>query len=144
LDTLFDESGERARREVAPLAVRLRPRTLDEFVGQEPAVGPGTWLRAAIERDQLSSLILYGPAGTGKTSLARIIAAVTKAAWDKDSIDITEKLSDIFTGHIFRINPFDFNIRIKRITGMLHRLNHRNIGILKFHIFSDKTNPRLP
>ncbi len=81
MDTLFDESGERARREVAPLAVRLRPRTLDEFVGQEVAVGPGTWLRSAIERDQLSSLILYGPAGTGKTSLARIIAAVTRAAF---------------------------------------------------------------
>jgi putative ATPase len=81
VDTLFDESGERARREVAPLAVRVRPRTLDEFVGQQAAVGPGTWLRAAIERDQLSSLILFGPAGTGKTSLARIIAAATKAAF---------------------------------------------------------------
>ncbi len=81
MDTLFDESGERARREVAPLAVRLRPRTLDEFVGQQAAVGPGTWLRSAIERDQLSSLILFGPAGTGKTSLARIIAAATKAAF---------------------------------------------------------------
>lgn len=81
MESLFDESGERARREVAPLAVRLRPRTLDEFVGQGAAVGAGTWLRAAIERDQLSSLILFGPAGTGKTSLARIIAAATKAAF---------------------------------------------------------------
>jgi putative ATPase len=85
VDTLFDESGERARREVAPLAVRLRPRTLEEFVGQGAAVGPGTWLRTAIERDQLSSLILYGPAGTGKASLARIIAAATEAAFDEVS-----------------------------------------------------------
>ncbi|MBI5231131.1 MAG: replication-associated recombination protein A [Coriobacteriales bacterium] len=57
----------------------MRPRTLDEFVGQQGAVGEGTWLRRAIERDALSSVILYGPAGTGKTSLARIVASATKA-----------------------------------------------------------------
>jgi putative ATPase len=59
----------------------MRPRTLNEFVGQERAVGAGTWLRRSIEADDLSSLILYGPAGTGKTSLARIIAAATRAAF---------------------------------------------------------------
>lgn len=63
----------------APLAVRMRPRNLDEFVGQKEAVGQGSWLRSAIERDVLSSVILYGPAGTGKTSLARVIAHTTKA-----------------------------------------------------------------
>lgn len=57
----------------------MRPRTLDEFVGQADAVGPGTVLRTAIELDALSSLIFYGPAGTGKTSLARIIAGITNA-----------------------------------------------------------------
>jgi putative ATPase len=63
----------------APLAARMRPRTLDEFVGQEAIVGPGRLLRRAIQADQLSSLIFYGPPGTGKTTLARVIANTTKA-----------------------------------------------------------------
>lgn len=63
----------------APLATRVRPRTLDELVGQEHVVGQGTLLRRAIEADKLSSLILWGPPGTGKTTLARIIANSTKA-----------------------------------------------------------------
>lgn len=76
---LFDDHAERHLFEEAPLAARMRPRTLDEFVGQQTALGPGTALRAAIELDALSSLILYGPAGTGKTSLARIVAGMTSA-----------------------------------------------------------------
>jgi len=76
---LFDDTAERSLTEGAPLAARMRPRTLDEFVGQGDAVGPGTVLRTAIEIDALSSLILYGPAGTGKTSLARVIAGMTEA-----------------------------------------------------------------
>ena len=69
------------RAEVAPLAVRMRPRTLDEVVGQTDAVGPGSWLRSAIEGDSLSSVILFGPAGTGKTSLAHVIAEHTRATF---------------------------------------------------------------
>lgn len=76
---LFDEAAEDRIEQGAPLAARMRPRTLDEFVGQAEAVGPGTVLRTAIEIDALSSLIFYGPAGTGKTSLARLIAGMTKA-----------------------------------------------------------------
>jgi putative ATPase len=76
---LFDDAAERRLEVGAPLAARMRPRTLDEFVGQHEAVGPGTVLRTAIELDAVSSLILYGPAGTGKTSLARIIAGMTQA-----------------------------------------------------------------
>ena len=57
----------------------MRPRTLDEFVGQREAVGEGTWLRRAIDADALFSLILYGPAGTGKTSLARLLADAVDA-----------------------------------------------------------------
>ena len=76
--SLFDDSADAARAQAAPLAARMRPRTLGEFVGQSAAVGPGTWLRSAIDADMLSSVILFGPAGTGKTSLARIISEATQ------------------------------------------------------------------
>jgi len=76
---LFDHHREAQIDAEAPLAARLRPRTLDEFVGQDAVVGPGRLLRRAIQADQLSSLIFYGPPGTGKTTLARIIANTTSA-----------------------------------------------------------------
>ena len=81
METLFTAMENERRAEVAPLAVRMRPRTLDEVVGQIDAVGPGSWLRSAIEGDSLSSVILFGPAGTGKTSLAHVIAEHTKATF---------------------------------------------------------------
>ncbi|MBR3181300.1 MAG: replication-associated recombination protein A [Eggerthellaceae bacterium] len=79
MDTLFTEVEDRAAFANAPLAVRMRPRTLDELVGQGEACGPGSWLRTAIERDVLTSVILFGPAGTGKTSIAHIVAESTQA-----------------------------------------------------------------
>lgn len=79
MDSLFDESAKDALKAAAPLAARMRPRTLEEFVGQGAILGEGTALRASIEQDRVQSLILYGPAGTGKTSMARIIAGITKA-----------------------------------------------------------------
>jgi putative ATPase len=82
---LFSDAADSILARVSPLAARMRPRSLDEFVGQAQAVGPGTALRAAIERDELSSLVLYGPAGCGKTSLARVIANTTKAAFTEVS-----------------------------------------------------------
>ena len=76
---LFDHArGQRLEKE-APLAARMRPRTMDEFVGQEHIVGPGRLLRRAIQADQLSSLILYGPPGTGKTTLAMVISNTTRS-----------------------------------------------------------------
>jgi putative ATPase len=77
--TLFEQHRQQLIETEAPLAARMRPRTLDEFVGQDAIVGPGRLLRRAIQADQLSSLILYGPPGTGKTTLARIIANATRA-----------------------------------------------------------------
>src|SRR5215469_18926357 len=66
-----------------PLAARMRPRNLDEFVGQTHILGPGQLLRRAIEADRIQSLIFYGPPGTGKTSLAQIIARQTKAKFER-------------------------------------------------------------
>jgi len=79
MDNLFSDIERYKRNVNAPLAVRMRPQTLDGYVGQQQAVGDGSWLRRAIEHDTLSSVILYGPAGTGKTTLARIIANTTHA-----------------------------------------------------------------
>lgn len=76
---LFDHAREQQIEKEAPLAARMRPRTLDEFIGQAHILGPGRLLRRAIQADQLSSLIFYGPPGTGKTTLARIIANTTHA-----------------------------------------------------------------
>lgn len=94
MDSLFDEQAERAREQGAPLAVRMRPRSLDEFIGQRTVVGPGTLLRSSIERDDLAPFILYGPPGTGKTSLARIIAAATEAHFAEVSA-VTSGVADI-------------------------------------------------
>lgn len=76
---LFSLQAEESQKGMAPLAARMRPRTLDELTGQEHIVGPGKLLRRAIEADQLSSIILYGPPGTGKTTIAKIIAGHTKS-----------------------------------------------------------------
>lgn len=94
MDTLFSQIERRTRTQNAPLAARMRPQTLDEYVGQEQVVGPGSWLRIAIEHDTLSSVLLYGPAGTGKTTLARIVANSTHAEFVEVSA-ITGTVKDL-------------------------------------------------
>ena len=85
--SLFDSQNEANM----PLASRLRPQSLDEFVGQKHLVGPGCILRRLIERDEISSMIFWGPPGVGKTTLARIIANKTRA----DFIDFSAVTSGI-------------------------------------------------
>src|SRR6266852_1082705 len=77
-ETLFPAPQEPAQKD-QPLAARMRPRSLDEFVGQQHLVGPEHELRRAIEEDRVGSMMLWGPPGSGKTTLARLIARVTSS-----------------------------------------------------------------
>lgn len=78
---MMDLFSHRNEEKSQPLAYRMRPRTLDEYIGQDHIISPGRLLRRAIQADQLSSLIFYGPPGTGKTTLARVIANTTRCAF---------------------------------------------------------------
>src|SRR3954447_9146368 len=80
---LFGDVRKKNMQRVAPLAVRMRPRTLDEFVGQRHFLGPGKLLRRMLEADRLASVIFYGPPGTGKTTLAQLIAQYTKSHFEQ-------------------------------------------------------------
>jgi putative ATPase len=80
---LFAESRRKNLDKVAPLAVRMRPRTLEEFSGQEHFLGPGKLLRRMLEADRLMSLLFYGPPGTGKTTLAELIAQYTQSHFEQ-------------------------------------------------------------
>ncbi len=93
---LFDHDSSAAGGAASthPLASRMRPRSLDEFVGQASVVGPGTLLRRAIERDQLTSVIFWGPPGSGKSTLAQIIANSTHACFESYSA-VTSGVADI-------------------------------------------------
>ena len=91
---LFDAEERRRAERAAPLAARMRPRTLDEFVGQEHVIGAGRMLRSAIERDTVPSLILWGPPGSGKTTLAGLIAAATQAHFEPLSA-VTAGVADL-------------------------------------------------
>ena len=83
MSDLFSDAAAQQGPAVAPLALRLRPATLDEFIGQQHVLGPGSALRLAIEEDRMGSAIFYGPPGTGKTTLARIVAGATGAEFEE-------------------------------------------------------------
>jgi len=119
---LFEENRSKQRKE-APLAARMRPTNLDEWVGQEHIIGKNTLLTRAIKADKLTSLVLYGPPGTGKTSLAKIIAGATQSVFTqlnatisgikdiqraiedaKTAIELYGKRSILFIDEIHRFN----------------------------------------
>jgi putative ATPase len=91
---LFADAAKERMQDLAPLALRLRPRTLDEFVGQQQVLGEHSALRLAIAEDRVRSSILYGPPGTGKTTLARIVAESTGAAFEELSA-VSATVSDV-------------------------------------------------
>ena len=94
MSDLFADAARERMHEVAPLALRLRPRTLGEFVGQHQILGEGSALRLAIAEDRVGSMILFGPPGSGKTTLARIVAETTGAAFEELSA-VSASVSDV-------------------------------------------------
>ncbi len=120
---LFAEQHRVNRERALPLAVRMRPRTLDEFAGQEHFVGPDKLLRRMLQADRLSSAVFYGPPGTGKTTLAHVIARMTRAHFDevnaaavgvkeireilsgaRDRLETSERRSVLFVDELHRFN----------------------------------------
>lgn len=91
---LFSIQAEQQAQSLAPLAHRMRPTSLDEIVGQQAIIGPGSLLRRVIEADRLVSVIFYGPPGTGKTTFAEVVAKVTKARFEKLNA-VTAGVADI-------------------------------------------------
>ncbi|MFY9773488.1 MAG: AAA family ATPase [Trebonia sp.] len=94
MESLFDEAEERAAEKAAPLAVRMRPRTLDEVVGQRHLTAPGTPFRKLIDNDAPMSLLLWGPPGTGKTTLAYVVSQVTSRRFTELSA-VTAGVKDV-------------------------------------------------
>ena len=93
-DSLFDAAGEEAARAAAPLAVRMRPRALDEVVGQRHLTGAGTPFRKLVDHDAAMSLLLWGPPGTGKTTLAQVVSNVTSRRFTELSA-VTAGVKDV-------------------------------------------------
>jgi putative ATPase len=91
---LFSDAADQRLPEVAPLALRLRPQRLEDFVGQEDVLGEGSALRLAIEEDRVGSMILFGPPGSGKTTLARIVANQTGSEFEELSA-VSASVSDV-------------------------------------------------
>jgi len=120
---LFDAMAMENRKKAEPLAARMRPRNLKEYVGQEEIVGPGRLLRRAIEADRLSSVIFYGPAGTGKTSLARVIANSTSSDFRTLSA-VTAGIADIRKViDAAKSNLELYNMRTVLFIDEIHRFN---------------------
>ena len=131
---LLDYMSEQKKETESPLASRLRPTTLDEVVGQKHIIGKDKLLYRAIQADKLSSLIFYGPPGTGKTTLAKVIANTTSAAFlqinatsagKKDMEEVVEKAKENLVVVAPPRLPKDGNIKKKLRIWIPKRLNLR-------------------
>ena len=126
--SLFDTSpmrgttDEARRGRSAPLAERMRPRTLDQFVGQEHLLGPGKPLRLAIEKDDPTSMIFWGPPGTGKTTLAKIIAQMTQASFIEFSA-VMSGIKEIKNVMVEAEKAASFGSRTILFVDEIHRFN---------------------
>jgi putative ATPase len=131
---LFEQSRRDEIARDAPLAARMRPRTLDEIVGQPHLLAPGRLLRRAIETDTLTSAILYGPPGTGKTSLARVIAEATRAHFEPVNA-VTAGVADIRRlAEEARERRVLNNIRTILFVDEIHRFNKAQQDVLLPHV----------
>src|SRR5579859_7928475 len=120
-EPMLSSRGSRPARG-APLAERMRPRTLDEYVGQEHLLGPGKPLRLAIEHDDPTSMIFWGPPGTGKTTLAKIIAALTHATFIEFSA-VMSGIKEIKQVMVAAEKAADFGSRTILFVDEIHRFN---------------------
>ena len=123
--SLFDTTpltGEPRSRQAAPLAERMRPRSLDEFYGQEHLLGPGKPLRLQIERDDSASLIFWGPPGVGKTTLAKIIARSTQASFVEFSA-VLSGIKEIKAVMVEAEKAASFGSRTVLFVDEIHRFN---------------------
>jgi putative ATPase len=137
----FFEEKKPENNQDLPLAVRLRPITLDEYVGQTHILGKGKLLRRAIEADRLSSLILYGPPGTGKTSLAWCVANITKANYvtiNATTSNVEELRKIIATA---KHKKSASGIRTILFIDEIHRFNKAQQDVLMPHV--EESNPIL-
>src|SRR5687767_16012629 len=145
---LFADSRRKNMQRVAPLAGRMRPRTLEEFVGQQHFLGPGKLLRRMLEADRLTSVIFYGPPGTGKTTLAQLIATYTKSHFEqvnaagvgvkevrailddaKERLANTGQRSVLFLDEIHRFNRAQQDILLPDVeAGLVLRSEERRVG----------------
>jgi putative ATPase len=135
MSDLFDYSMKKSLATEAPLAARMRPRTLEEFVGQEEIVGEGRLLRRAIETDRLfSSIILWGPPGTGKTTLAMVIANLTKSHFVTISavLDGKARLREVVNDGTERRKLY--NVRTILFVDEIHRWNKAQQDALLPHV----------
>ncbi len=129
-DLFESESTPTPLTSAAPLAARMRPRDLSEYVGQQHILGPGKLLRRAIEADRISSILLYGPPGTGKTTLAQIIAAATSSRFERLS-GVESTVADIRRVVATAANRLENNgARTILFVDEIHRFNKAQQDVL--------------
>lgn len=123
MDTLFTSAAREQLRRQAPLAVRLRPKSFDDVVGQSRLVAPGAPFRKMVETDTLRSVILWGPPGTGKTTLAEVVALVTKRHFERVSAVTSgvKELREVIQGALDRLGQTEQGTIV--FVDEIHRFN---------------------